>query len=202
MYKKMKDELTMENITMLDRMKAMGINLWPGTDRTVEDFMLEVERNSQENLRKKFGYGQNENKPNQKDIKSYYFITINLEGEKNELLNLYDRLQEAIYRYKWLRNSIINYEYYTKNGGHPHSHIVLITDKRRDTILQLLSIFFKIKKNFIDIKRYYADPKNHINYIKGIKKDPEKDEYIKNDESLREELNIPPFTDMLVANLE
>lgn len=202
MYKKMKDDLTMENITMLDRMKSMGINLWPGTERTVEDFMLEVERNSQENLKKKFGYGQNENKPNQKDIKRYYFMTINLEGDTVKLKELYDKMQDAIYRYKWLRRSIINYEYYTEKGGHPHSHIVLITDKRKDTMLYLLSRFFRIKKNFIDIKIYYGNPINHINYIKGIKADQQKAEYITKDELLREELNIPPFTDMLEANLE
>lgn len=195
MYKKMKDELTMENITMLERMKSMGINIWPGTDRTVEDFMLEVDKASQESLRQKFGYGENSKTINEKDIKSYYFLTVNLKGDKDQIKGLYDKMLEALHRYKWLRKSIFNIEYYTEKGGHPHSHIYLDSDKRRDTIIHLLSKFFNIEKNYLDIKRYYGNPQNHINYIMGIKKEEAKDEYMKKDEELRDKYDIPSYID-------
>lgn len=204
MYRKLREELIHENITLLERCKAMGINIWPNSGgRTVEDMMIEIDKNSQEILKQKFGYGENCHKLNkEKDIKSYYFMTVNLEGEPNKLKDLYDKMQEAIYRYKWLRKSIINYEFYTEKGGHPHSHILMITDKRRDTIIYLLSRFFNIEKNYIDIKRYYGNPINHINYIKGIKKAESKQELLDKDTALRDELNIPPFTNLLESELE
>lgn len=55
-------------------------------------------------------------KTNEKDLKSYYFITINLEGNKEQIKVLYDKMLEALHRYKWLRKSIFNVEYYTKKG--------------------------------------------------------------------------------------
>lgn len=195
MYKKLKEDLTMENITMLERMKSMGVNIWPGTDRTVEDFMLEVERNSQEILRNKFGNGDVAKYMLKKSLKSYYFITVNLEGNKEQFKELYDKMCEALHRYKWLRKSVINYEYYTDKGQHPHSHMVVDTIKRRDSIIDLLSKFFNIKKNYIDIKKYYGNPDNHINYVKGIKADDSKTSLMEQDTILRDELNIPPFTD-------
>jgi len=194
MYKKLKDELTLENITMLERMKSMGINIWPGTDRTVEDFMLEVEKVSHKNLYEKFR-GQNEKLINKKDLDSYYFITVNLGEKKEQVKELYDKMQEACHRYKWLRDSVYNIEYYTKSGNHAHSHIYVNTNKRKDTIITLLAKYFKIKNNYLDVKRYYGNPINHINYIKGIKKDVDKDEYIKKDNKLRDEYNIPAYID-------
>ena len=195
MYKKLREELINDNILLLERCKSMGINIWPGTDRTVEDVMVEVDKNSQDILRRKFGYLENGKKPNENDLKSYYFITINLEGNKEQVKELYDKMCEAIHRYKWLRKSIFNIEYYTKKGGHPHTHIYVDTDKRRDTIIHLLAKFFKIKENYLDIKRYYGNPINHINYIKGIKKEESKEEYIDKDDKLRDEYNIPKFID-------
>lgn len=195
MYKKLKDELTLENITMLERMKSMGINIWPGTDRTVEDFMLEVDKVSQQNLYEKFR-GESGKNNDKNDIKSYYFITVNLEqGNKEQMKELYEKMQEALHRYKWLRKSIYNIEYYTQKGQHAHSHIYCDTNKRKDTIIWLLSKFFNIKKNYLDVKRYYGNPINHINYIKGIKKDDSKDEYMKKDKELRDEYNIPDYID-------
>lgn len=195
MYKKLREELIHDNITLLERMKSMGVNIWPGTDRTVEDVMIEVDKNSQEILKKKFGYGENCQKIKEKDIKSYYFITINLEGNKEQVKELYDKMQEAMHRYKWLRKSIYNIEYYTLKGQHPHSHIYCDTNKRRDTIIWLLSKFFNIKKNYLDVKRYYGDPTNHIRYIMGYKKDDSKDELMEADDKLRDELNIPKYID-------
>lgn len=195
MYKKMKDELTMENITMLERMKSMGVNIWPGTDKTVEEFMIEVDKASHESLRRKFGYGENEKTIKEKDIKSYYFITINLGENKEQVKELYDKMQECLHRYKWMRNSIYNIEYYTKKGAHAHSHIYVDTNKRKDTIIQLLSKFFNIDKNYLDVKRYYGNPINHILYIKGIKKDESKKTHIDKDELLRDEYNIPKYID-------
>ncbi|AXH73486.1 MAG: putative replication initiation protein [Cressdnaviricota sp.] len=200
MYKKLREELINENILLLERCKAMGINIWPGTDRTVEDVMVEVDKNSQEILKQKFGYGESGKQLKEKDLKSYYFITINLEGNKEQVKELYDKMGEAIHRYKWLRKSIFNIEYYTKKGGHPHTHIYVDTDKRRDTIIHLLSKFFKIKENYLDIKRYYGNPINHINYIKGIKKEESKEEYIDKDDKLRDEYNIPKFIDNMGGN--
>ena len=186
----MKDELTKDNMLMLDRFKSMGQETWPGTDRSIEEVMMEIEKKSQNILKEKLGYDTN-NINNPKS--TYYFITVNLTGDTTKLKDLYDRVQDAIYRYKWLRKSIINYEYYTQEGGHPHSHMVVNTNKRRDTIVKLFSTFFKVAPNYIDVKRYYGDAIKHINYVKGIKK--EKDEYIEKDTYLRDELNIPPYTD-------
>lgn len=199
MYKRMKDELTMENITMLERMKSMGVNIWPGTNQTVEEFMITVDKNSHENLRKKFGYSENEKTIKDKDIKSYYFITVNLKGDKEQFKELYKNMEEALHRYKWLRNSIINYEYYTDKGQHPHSHIVVNTHKRRDMIILLLSKFFNVDKNFIDVKKYYGDPTAHLNYVKGIKKTG-KEVYTDADTILRDELDIPHYTDNFEKN--
>lgn len=189
----MKEELIAENITLLERMKSFGINIWPGTDRPVEEVMIEVDRNSQEILKKKFGYG--ENLENKKAVNSYYFITINLGENKEQVKELYDKMQEALHRYKWLRKSIYNIEYHTRKGAHAHSHIYLDSNKRRDSIIHLLSKFFNIEKNYLDIKRYYGNPINHINYIKGIKKEESKAEYMKKDEELRNEYNIPTYID-------
>lgn len=58
MYKKLREELIHDNILLLERCKAMGINIWPGTNRTTEDMMIEIDRNSQEILKQKFGYGE------------------------------------------------------------------------------------------------------------------------------------------------
>lgn len=189
MYKKLRDELIHDNILLMERLKAMNYNFPEGT---LEENMMIIDKNSQEILKNKFKSGEIEN--NNKS-KSYYFITINKEGNKEQLKELYDQVCEALHRYKWLRKSVINYEYYTKEGQHPHSHMVVDTGKRKDTIIWLLSKFFKVNKNFIDIKRYYNDPINHINYVKGIKADSAKDEYINKDTLLRDELNIPHYTD-------
>ena len=189
MYKKLREELIHDNILLMERLKAMNYNFPTGT---LEENMILIDKNSQEILKNKFKSGEIENT---NKSKSYYFITINMEGNKEQLKVLYDKMCEALHRYKWLRKSVINYEYYTEKGGHPHSHMVVDTGKRKDTIIWLLSKFFSINKNYIDIKRYYNDPINHINYVKYIKADSAKDEYINKDTLLRDEMNIPPYTD-------
>lgn len=189
MYKKLREELIHDNILLMERLKAMNYNFPTGT---LEENMILIDKNSQEILKNKFKSGEIENS---NKSKSYYFITINKEGNKEQLKVLYDKICEALHRYKWLRKSVINYEYYTEKGQHPHSHMVVDTGKRKDTIIWLLSKFFNVNKNFIDIKRYYNDPINHINYVKGIKADSAKDEYINKDTLLRDELNIPHYTD-------
>lgn len=192
MYKKLREELINDNILLLDRLKSMKYEFPTGT---LEENMIKIDKDSQEILKQKFGYGEIDKKQNEKDLKSYYFITINLEGNKEQIKDLYDKMLEALHRYKWLRKSIFNIEYYTKKGGHPHSHLYVDCNKRRDTIIWLLSKFFNIKKNYLDVKRYYGNPINHINYIKGIKKEENKEEYIDKDDKLRDEYNIPKFID-------
>ena len=191
MYRKLKEELTQENLVLLDRLKSMGVDKWPGTDRPVDEVIIEIENKSQNILKQKFGYDSNNKPPS----KSYYFITLGQQGEPSVLKDLYNRVQEALHRYKWFRKSIISYEYYTQKGQHPHFHAVVDTDKRRDTIIKLFSTFFKVSPNYVDVKKYYGDPQGHIKYVKGIKDDKNKQEYIDKDNALKDELNIPYFTD-------
>lgn len=204
MYRKLKEELTASNLMIIDQLKAGGCEYAPGCEpgnihgnsvKTVDEFMIEVERNSQDILRKKFGIEYN--KQNKKH--NYYFITINLPATTDEekALELYEKMQYALTKYKWLRKSIYNIEFYTAEGSHPHCHCLCITERRRDCMIKILSTFFEIEPNFVDIKRYYGDGAGHINYIKGLKKEDTKQEYINKDITLRNKYNIDHYIDNL-----
>lgn len=184
----MKDELIHDNILLMERLKSMKYEFPSGT---LEENMILIDKNSQAILKDKFGSGEIKSD----NSTSYYFITVNLGKEKCQIKDLYQKSLEAMHRYKWLRKSIINYEYYTEKGGHCHSHMVVDTNKRRDSIIYLLSNFYGVHNNFIDCKRYYTDPINHLNYVKGIKKDKSKEKYMELDSELRDKYNIPAYTD-------
>lgn len=189
MYRKLKDELSTNNYELYEKLRDMKYE-FPG-GRTLEEEFQQIEEYSQNILKDKFGGRENESTKST----SYYFITVNLGINKEQLKVLYQKSLDALHRYKWLRKSIINYEYYTEKGGHCHSHMVVDTTKRRDSIIFLLSKFYEIDKNYIDVKRYYNDPINHINYVKGIKKDINKEKYMDLDTELRDKYDIPPYTD-------
>lgn len=204
MYRKLKEELTSDNLQIIDMLKAGGCVYAPGCEpdneygnpvKTVDEFMIEVEKASQETLRKKFGYDLTKKQSKY----NYYFITINLPETEDEekALELYEKMQYALTKYKWLRKSIWNIEFYTASGSHPHSHCLCITERRRDCIIKILSSFFSIEPNFIDIKRFYGDGAGHINYVKGLKKEESKLEYINKDMTLRNKYNIEHYIDNL-----
>lgn len=194
MFRKLKEELSQKNYELYEKLRDMNYE-FPG-GRSLEEEFLQIEEYSQNILKEKFRGRENESS---NKSSSYYFITVNLGKDKDQMKELYEKSLEAMHRYKWLRKSIINYEYHTEKGGHCHSHMVVDTTKRRDSIINLLSNFYKIDKNYIDIKRYYNDPINHLNYVRYIKKDKSKESYMQLDENLRNEYNIPPYTDNWVG---
>lgn len=203
MYRTLKEELTAQNLVIWDTLRGGKCIYAPGCEpdneygnpvTSLDDFMIELERKSQENLAKKFGYDKKTTKKT-----NYYFITINLPETEDEskCLDLYEKMNLALTKYKWLRKSIYNIEFYTAQGSHPHCHCMCITERRRDCIIKILSNFFNIESNFIDIKRYYGDGSGHINYIKGLKKEETKQEYILKDIELRNKYNIDQYIDNL-----
>lgn len=203
MYKIMKDELNEQNKIIYDVCKRGGCEYWPGYEPDnkhgrepirVDDYMVTLDKYVNDLVNKRFGYDTKEKK---KKRGMYYFITINMPHTKDEemALNLYDKMQLALTKYKWLRKSIYNIEFYTSEGSHPHCHCYVETEKRRDCIIKILSTFFDIQPNFIDIKKYYGDGQGHINYIKGLKKEDIKQEYINKDIELRNKYNIEHYID-------
>ena len=196
MYKTMKDELTKDNIQLLERLKAMGQTTWPGTDLTIDEVMIDIDRKSQNLLRDKFGYQENK-KIYRGD---YYFITINMPATEDEskFVEFSELVSYAVSKYKWLQNSIYTLEFYTAEGSHPHMHMVARTTTRRDRCIKQISTLFNIEPNFVDIKRYYGDGQGHINYIMGVKKDDSKNEYIEKDKQLRNKYNIEQYIDNLI----
>lgn len=177
----MKKELIQDNYDLYNHLKGMNYN--PPDNQSLEDFMLDVERKSISNLKLKSNLPDN-------NTDAYYFLTINMPPDSS-FSALYDLYGEALLRYKWLRRSAAVFEYHTKEGCHPHLHSVVLTCKRRDTIIWLLSRFFKVDKNFIDCKKHYGNYTNHLNYIKGVKRDINKVSLMNQDSTLRDKYNIP-----------
>jgi len=98
-------------------------------------------------------------------------------------------IKEKLHSCDSITEYIFSYEFYSDNGNNfnPHIHIFLYGDQHKSNIIKLFSRFFKVEKNFVDFKKTYNRDQNEnsINYIKGEKKDPEKQESVKNDKIYR-----------------
>lgn len=183
----MKKELIQDNYDLYNHLK--GMKYLPPDNQSLEDFMLDVEKKSLSNLKIKTNIPDT-------NTDAYYFLTINMPPD-SAILDLYNKFCEALVRYKWLRRSAAVFEYHTKDGCHPHCHCVVLTGKRRDTMLHLLSRFFNVDKNFIDCRKHYGNYTNHLNYIKGIKRDKDKVSLMNQDTTLRDKYNIPELLNNL-----
>jgi len=102
-------------------------------------------------------------------------------------------------RYKgWFKNYHFSLEFHTGGGLHTHLHIVLAdVNKRKDKLVakkNVLRDYFRTPDNMvyyeeIDATHYV----NKVNYIKGIKKDIEKQELVEMDKKSREKYNLESY---------
>ena len=92
---------------------------------------------------------------------------------------------------------IFSYEFYSDNGNkfNPHIHIFLYGNQHKGNTIKLFSRFFKVEKNFVDLKKTYNRQQsiNSINYIKGEKKDKQKLKSVDKDKIYRQEHNLEDY---------
>jgi len=96
-----------------------------------------------------------------------------------------------------LGSSIATYEYYGKDGEHPHVHLVTTQDKPKKpgTVIENLAKKFGVKENFIDYKLGKPeDFRNRMNYVMGNKVEPGKVEQCIQDRTWRQENSLPHIT--------
>lgn len=93
---------------------------------------------------------------------------------------------------KWLADSLAVVEYHSKSGENLHIHILRQGNYSKPKIIRDLSRKFKVDRNFIDVKRSVRDVdyKNRYNYIKGIKVDDDKSEYVEKDREWRKQSGL------------
>ncbi len=123
--------------------------------------------------------------------------TINLPKDY-DLVQMKNLTEELVFNnlYK-LGNSIATYEYYGKQGEHPHVHLVTTQEKPKkpSVVIENLSKKFGIKQNFIEYSLGKPeDFKNRMNYVLGNKVDPDKKEQCLKDREWRDDHSLPHVT--------
>lgn len=102
--------------------------------------------------------------------------------------------------YKYLTSYVFSLEYFSKNGENLHAHMFLPYSVPKAKIIRDFSRKFKVKENFIDVrKRDTADGATRAEaYVKGLKKDFEKAEFVKQDEEWRIQNKIENFYEIKI----
>ena len=133
--------------------------------------------------------GSTENPP-------FYFITINYPKELSQL-KLLKEITVNISNQAWVETIEYVYEYHTKNGGHPHCHMLIIAREKMPPS-KVIDKIFAVKglkkliagKQCIDLaKNRDKTIQDYRNYINGAKKDSKK-ENCQLDEEWRIENNL------------
>lgn len=90
-----------------------------------------------------------------------------------------------------------SYEFYSDDGNkfNPHIHLFLYGHQHKGNIIKLFRRFFKIEPNFVDFKMTYNKQQNEnvINYIKGKKKDEDKQNSTTKDQEYRIQHDLEDF---------
>jgi len=81
-------------------------------------------------------------------------------------------------------------EYHTKEGEHPHFHIISYKKRKIPNIVRDVSKKFKIKSNFVDVNNVPKRYDIHIDYVNGLKQD-KKQEFLDKDKQWRKDNGIP-----------
>ena len=104
-----------------------------------------------------------------------------------------EKLEEKLYDEQY----VFSYEYYSGKDNHlnPHIHIFMYGDHHKGNTIKKFARFFKVEKNFVDFSKKYNKLQNDnaINYVKGIKKNQEKNENIELDDNYRSKNNIKKY---------
>lgn len=116
--------------------------------------------------------------------------------ERNMVYTLYKILRDKIAKHQWLQNHAFCIEAYTEGGFRPHIHLILITDTRPARIIDSLSKWFGCKPNMIQVDSLSFGIRDKLRYVNGEKAEA-KLSYVKQDQDLRDALNIPH----LISNL-
>lgn len=118
----------------------------------------------------------------------YKFVTLAYSPELKplEFLERVRSFQQT--RWKWGNNRIQRFEFYSKEGYNPHLHMFIWTTKKKSQIIKELAKKTKLAPNFIDVRdgRYSV----HFSYVNG-EKQSSKEEYMKKDDEVRSELDLP-----------
>lgn len=169
MYKILKEDLDKKTKNELDFFLNMNENIFntkEWNERGVSDAESYIRYNYEYDLEQlKIKYLE------KTDSNAYYWIGINpyKKGEDVSMSELYYSLADFLDTRSWGDNYMYTVEAHTKEGYRVHAHLILITKQKKYRILEQLSKYLKIDKNFIDIKKHSIDLDKRINYIMGDK---------------------------------
>lgn len=112
-------------------------------------------------------------------------ITLNFKKGTN-MHKPIDILLEKMQKISYLNSAKFVVENYTKEGQHPHIHMVIKSERKpkKSAIIKQFSTWLKIQPNFIDVRKCMSQ-----GYVEGIKTDT-KAEYLEKDTSWRNENDI------------
>lgn len=172
MYKILKDKLDTDAKTDIQKFSTLAgmdecFNTPEWNARGVYDAKSFVEYNYKYDLEQlKLKYNKSEN-----DLETYYWIGINpyKKGEEAKMSTLYYKIKDFVDSRSWAEKHAFNVEAHTKEGYRVHSHLIIQTNQKKYRIIEQLSKYLKIEKNFIDVKKYSIDLDKRIAYIQGCK---------------------------------
>jgi len=97
--------------------------------------------------------------------------------------------------YKYLSKYVFSLEYFSKTGENLHVHMFLPYSVAKAKCIRDFSRKFRIKENFIDIRKRDTEDGAVFaeSYVRGIKKDAEKAEFVQQDEEWRKANEIEKF---------
>jgi len=104
-------------------------------------------------------------------------------------------MEEVVRKFKFMQSGYLYcLEQHTSTGVRPHVHLMLSCSAKPHRVIDTLAKYFKIPKNFIDLKRYSNNVlfDEHVKYIQGHKK-LEKQEFVALDIKELESLQLQKF---------
>lgn len=101
--------------------------------------------------------------------KSYLWLGINPPPGAYTMLELYNKTQQAIQKYKMLQEHAWTIEAHTDNGYRPHIHMIIPGGTKPNRVITLLAKHYNIENQSIECKTGHSY-EEHIKYIKGEKK--------------------------------
>ena len=134
-----------------------------------------------------------------KDCHTWIGINPCVLGDKSpQLKNLWDKTKNLIGRYKCVPTEGLAFcvERNVSNGIRPHIHLMIIgkQDDRPAHIAKTLAKYYGCPQNLIDVKKFSKKTMftEHLNYIKGIKKESKQPQVIA-DKRDRIKENVPDY---------
>lgn len=124
------------------------------------------------------------------------YFWIQFPASPDTLPKVFEKQIFDLAKYAWFKNVTWNIEYYGSKSTHLHCHMIVEQPKsqlRPARVIEQISKSMSIPTNMVHCKRDKHSFTNRLNYVKGIKVSPEKQDLVEKDEIFRKNNNLDVY---------